>query len=126
MPLPPAFEAHLVRARALTPTVRELLFERVDGLPMVFEPGQWVNLYVPTVDLGATAPDAPVALKRSYSIASPPDGSSRFEIAVTRVQHGPVSTWVHAVEPGGPPFRFVGPQGFFTRAAVGGPASLMI
>ena len=44
----PPFEARLVRARSLTPSVRELTFERVDGAPMVLEnhgvPGRhWVS-----------------------------------------------------------------------------------
>jgi CDP-4-dehydro-6-deoxyglucose reductase len=118
MPPPPTFEARLVRARPLSPSVRELAFERLDGRPMVFEPGQWVNALVPiALDDGE--------IKRSYSIASPPDGSPRFEIAITRVHGGPVSTWLHAIEPG-EVLPFVGPQGFFTRPAAGGPPSLMI
>jgi ferredoxin-NADP reductase len=114
-PLPPTFEARLAQARALTPSVRELVFERVDGQPMTFVPGQWVSTVLgagegPTAALRGTDPD----MKRSYSIASPPDGSPRFEIAVTRVQGGPGSTRLHALEPG-TVLRFVGPQGFFTR-----------
>jgi CDP-4-dehydro-6-deoxyglucose reductase len=100
--LPPTFEARVARARALTPSVRELTFERVDGQPMAFEPGQWVS---------APFDDA----KRSYSIASQPDGSPRFDIAVTLVPNGPASTRLHALEPG-EALRFTGPQGFFTRA----------
>lgn len=105
MPLPPSFQARMVRARPLTPTVRELTFERVDGQPMTFEPGQWVSAFLPV------EPE----LKRSYSIASPPDGSPRFDSAVTRVQDGPGSTLLHALEPG-VEMRFQGPQGFFTRS----------
>jgi CDP-4-dehydro-6-deoxyglucose reductase len=98
--------------------VRELTFERVDGAPMTFEPGQWVNVLLPV--------DAPEGeIKRSYSIASAPDGSPRFDVAVTRVQGGPGSTYLHEVEPG-TALRFIGPQGFFTRAATGSPSSLMI
>lgn len=116
---PPAFEARLVGSRPLTPNVRELVFERTDGHPMLFEAGQWVNALLP---VGA---DGTSEVKRSYSIASRPDGSSRFEIAVTRVPFGPGSTWLHHVEPGAV-LRFVGPQGFFTCPAAGAPASLMI
>jgi len=54
-------------------------------------------------------------MRRSYSIASSPDGSPRFEIAVTHVQGGPGSTRLHAMQPGAI-LRFVGPQGFFTRS----------
>ncbi|HZU82294.1 MAG TPA: FAD-binding oxidoreductase [Polyangiaceae bacterium] len=139
MPLPPPFEARLVHARQLSPSVRELAFERTDALPMAFEPGQWVNVLAPAESIegarafetpGETAVRAPgggldVQLKRSYSIASPPDGSPRFELAVTRVQGGPISTWLHAVGVGAV-LRFSGPQGFFTRPAAGAPPALMI
>src|SRR5215472_10636206 len=94
MPLPPTFEARLVGGRSLSPNVRELAFERLDGQKMTFEPGQWLNVLLPV----AMAEES--SLKRSYSIASPPDGTARFEIAVTRVQGGPASTWLHAVEAG--------------------------
>jgi ferredoxin-NADP reductase len=105
MPIPPTFEARLVATRALTPQVKELVFERVDGAPVVFEAGQWVNLDLPIGDVGG---------KRSYSIASAPDGTPRFEIAVTLVEGGPGSTFLHALAPGGV-LRVTGPQGFFTR-----------
>jgi CDP-4-dehydro-6-deoxyglucose reductase len=138
--LPPTFDARLARARALTPGVRELVFERLDGQPMSFTPGQWVStvfaaaagLDAPSVDAaaGSNAPSVDIAgadasvvavgagdpeMKRSYSIASSPDGSPRFEIAVTHVQGGPGSTRLHAMSPGSV-MRFVGPQGFFTRS----------
>jgi ferredoxin-NADP reductase len=119
MPPPPTFEARLVGARTLSPSVRELSFERADGLPMTFEPGQWVNVFLPV------ALDDGSVIKRSYSIASSPDGSPRFEIAVTRVQGGPASTWLHAVGQGAL-LRFTGPQGFFTRSAATAFPSLMI
>ncbi len=130
-PLPPTFEARVAQARTLTPGVRELVFERVDGQPMSFVPGQWVSTMLGAdageganagasagagegagAGAGATEPE----MKRSYSIASAPDGSPRFEIAVTHVQGGPGSTRLHAVSPGDV-LRFIGPQGFFTRPA---------
>jgi CDP-4-dehydro-6-deoxyglucose reductase len=119
MPPPPTFEGRLVRARSLSPNVRELTFERSDRQPMTFEPGQWLNVLLPP----SIASEG--NMKRSYSIASPPDATPRFDIAVTRVQGGPVSTWLHAVEVGAV-LSFVGPQGFFTRPAMGGPPALMI
>jgi CDP-4-dehydro-6-deoxyglucose reductase len=99
--LPPAFHARLLRARSLTPSVRELVFERVDGAPMAFEPGQWVSTVIGDV-------------KRSYSVASDPDGSPRFEVAVTLVPNGPASTRLHALAEGNV-LPFTGPQGFFIR-----------
>lgn len=120
MPPPPAFEARLESARLLTPSVRELVFERLDGKPMAFEAGQWVNVLLPISSENGEAP-----LKRSYSIASAPDGSSRFEIAVTRVEHGKASTWLHALGPGAV-LPFTGPQGFFVRPLESAAPSLMI
>lgn len=119
MALPPTFEARLVRTRALTPSVRELTFERIDGQPMVLEPGQWVNVVLPVAV--ETAP----TLKRSYSVASAADGSPCFQIALTRVAGGPGSTWLTSVEPGAV-LAFVGPQGFFTRPAASATPSLLI
>src|ERR1700733_9308386 len=111
MPLPPPFDARLAPARSLTPGVRELTFERVDGAPMAFEPGQWVNALLPV-----SGPEGPTLLKRSYSLASAPDGSPAFDIAVTRVQGGPGSAFLHEAA-AGTTLRFIGPQGFFTRPA---------
>jgi ferredoxin-NADP reductase len=119
MPPPPAFEARLESARLLTPSVRELVFARVDATPMTFQAGQWVNVVLPIAsETGAT-------IKRSYSIASAPDQSPRFEIAVTRVEGGPASSWLHAVSPG-VVLPFSGPQGFFTRPLDSAAPSLMI
>jgi len=120
MPGSPVFDARLVSGRVLSPNVRELAFERLDAHPMVFAPGQWLNLMLPLPH----RQDEPV-LKRSYSIASAPDGSPRFEIAVTRVQGGPASSWLHEIAPG-VVLPFVGPQGFFTRAGDDGVPALMV
>ena len=105
MPAPEVFDARLLSTRYLSPSVRELVFERADGNPMVFLPGQWVNLLL-------SLPSGEV--KRAYSIASPPDGTPRFELAITRVLGGPASEHLHAI-PEGTLVRAVGPQGFFTR-----------
>jgi CDP-4-dehydro-6-deoxyglucose reductase len=119
MPLPPSFEARLVSARTLTPSVRELTFERLDGGAMTFEPGQWVNLVLPIAVADASD------IKRSYSLASAPDGTPRFAIAVTRVEGGPGSSWLHAAPPG-TRLAFIGPQGFFTRPAASTTPSLLV
>jgi CDP-4-dehydro-6-deoxyglucose reductase, E3 len=106
MPFPAtSFPARVVAARTLSPSVRELTLER-EGEIFEFEPGQWVNVFV-NVD-GSE-------LKRSYSIASPPDRSGRFDLAVTRVTGGPMSEQLHRMQPG-EVLRAVGPSGLFTRA----------
>src|SRR5271154_5592813 len=103
MPLPPTFTARIAAARMLSPQVRELVFERAE--PLAFDAGQWVSFVLPGGE---------EELRRSYSIASAPNGTGRFEIAITRVQGGPGSTFLHSA-PIGTELTVVGPQGFFTR-----------
>jgi NAD(P)H-flavin reductase len=98
--IPENFKARVVSARMLSPSVRELVLDR--GAPLAFEAGQWVSVILPGQP------------RRSYSIASPPDGTGRFDLAVTFVEGGPVSTHLHAA-PVGEELELGGPQGFFAR-----------
>jgi CDP-4-dehydro-6-deoxyglucose reductase len=104
---PSAFDVRLASARMIAPAVRHLVFERTDGRSFDFAPGQWVNLVMPLAE---------GEIKRSYSIASAPSGAPWFELAVTRVQGGPGSAFLHALEVGAT-LRAIGPHGLFTRAA---------
>jgi ferredoxin-NADP reductase len=88
--------------------VRHLTFERVDGRPFDFAAGQWVQLILPLTD------EKGRSLRRSYSIASAPMGGPRFELAVTKVDGGPGSTWLHALDVGAA-VDVKGPAGTFTR-----------
>lgn len=105
MPPPPTFDLRLAQSRMLSPYVRELGFERLDGLPFDFQAGQWVSIILPLPDGEG---------RRAYSIASAPDGSPGLAIAVTKVEGGPGSTFLHQLEEGAT-LRAIGPQGFFTR-----------
>ena len=117
---PPTFDARLVHAQMLTPSVRELTFERADGTPMAFAAGQFCNAILPLPhELDGAH------IKRSYSIASPPGGTPRFEVAVTRVQGGRASEWLHELSVGAV-LPFTGPHGFFTRPVASAAPSLMI
>jgi ferredoxin-NADP reductase len=116
MPLPPTFAARLVSACALSPSVRSLTFERTDGAPLAFEAGQWISLVLPN-EAGE--------LRRSYSIASEPNGAPRFEIAVTHVANGPGSSFLHALD-AGEALTAIGPQGFFTRPLAHAPPSIFV
>ncbi len=97
------FKAKIVSARMLASNVRELVLDR--GAPFAFEAGQWVNLHVPDME------------KRAYSIASAPGGTS-FDLAVTLVDGGPVSTYLHSATIG-TEIDVSGPQGFFAREKTG-------
>lgn len=103
------FTAKLVSHRELGPGVRELTFARTDEKPLTFAAGQWLNL-----DLTPT----PGELRRAYSIASAPNGTGTFELAVTRVEGGPGSTKLHALAPGDT-VTCTGPQGIFYRKELG-------
>lgn len=111
-----AFDVRLADATMIAPSVRHLVFERTDGQTFDFAPGQWVNLLMPAEG---------GEIKRSYSIASPPNGTPTFELAVTRVEGGPGSTFLHAMKPGDT-LRAVGPQGLFTREATDPGAALFV
>lgn len=115
--LPPTFHVRLVERDLLTSNVCRLLFEKLDGTHFDFEAGQWVNLIIPSEGEGS--------IRRAYSIASPPLGSPRFELAVTRVETGPGSTFLHTT-PLGTELEVVGPQGFFTRPLAKATPSLFV
>lgn len=116
MPPPPTFDVRLTRARLISPSVRELAFERTDGVPFEFQAGQWISLVLPLAEGEG---------RRSYSIASPPDGRAGFDLAVTKVDGGPGSTYLHDLEIGSV-LRAIGPAGFFTRPRDAGHPSLFV
>jgi CDP-4-dehydro-6-deoxyglucose reductase len=97
------------RVDMLSPSVKGFKLACVDGAPLSYAPGQWVNLHV---DVGGGSLD-----KRAYSIASAPDLAhpDQFEVAVTRVDEGNVSLALHSVSEGAT-LSVDGPYGFFTRA----------
>ena len=77
------FQLRLVDSRMLASSVRHLVFERVDGQPLAFQPGQFLQIHFHYDDGTAT--------KRSYSVATVGDGGSpvqRIEIAVSYVDGG--------------------------------------
>ena len=113
---PETFDTRLVTSRLIAPAVREMVLERTDGKPFLFDPGQWVNLIL-------QLPDA--ELKRAYSIASEPTSTSRFELAVTRVTGGPGSIYLHDL-PEGATVRTIGPYGLFTRPGADASPSLFV
>ena len=91
MPPPPTFDLRLASSRMLAPNVRELTFARTDCAPFEFEAGQWVSLVLPLPDGEG---------RRAYSIASAPNGTQSLAIAVTKVEGGPGSTYLHELQSG--------------------------
>ncbi len=102
---PPPFDAELGEAWPLASNVKAFRFRALGTERFDFVPGQWVSFSLP---IGKGAPEP-----KAYSIASPPDGTQRFELAVTHVTGGPASEFLHALAPGAR-LHGTGPQGFFT------------
>jgi ferredoxin-NADP reductase len=114
--VPETFELEVVSVNTLAPSVRRFVFARTDGRALDFNAGQWLNLVLPL---------ASGEIRRAYSIASPPNGTPRFEVAVTEVTGGPGSSYLATLAPGAK-IRAIGPQGFFTRAPLDPTPALMV
>ncbi len=101
------FQLRLVDSRMLAPTVRHLVFERVDGEPLAFVPGQFLQIHFAYDDGAAT--------KRSYSVATVGDGSApvrQIEIAVSYVEGGAATKLLGELAHGGT-VEASGPYGRF-------------
>ncbi|WP_266170318.1 ferredoxin--NADP reductase [Dyella subtropica] len=101
------FTLRLVDSYMLAPAVRHLVFERADGQPLAFVPGQFLQVHFHYDDGTAT--------KRSYSVGTVGDGSSpvqRIEIAVSYVEGGAATKLLgdlqhgETIEASGPYGRF--------------------
>src|SRR5689334_3982694 len=81
----------------LAPAVRHMAFERTDGKPFAFVPGQFVQVHFHYADGKAT--------KRSYSVATIGDGTTapveRVEIAVSYVEGGAATELLSTLAEGG-------------------------
>ncbi|MFF5147655.1 2Fe-2S iron-sulfur cluster-binding protein [Streptomyces sp. NPDC013157] len=90
----------------LTPTVRRIRFEPLDGgvVPFSFTAGQYVKVELPV----AVEP-----IERSYSICSGPGESGFFEIAVKHEPDGLGSGFLHEELEVGLALRVSGPHGEF-------------
>lgn len=90
------FQLRLVDSHMLATAVRHLVFERVDGQPLAFQPGQFLQVHFHYDDGAAT--------KRSYSVATIGDGSSpvqQIEIAVSYVEGGAATRLLGELPHGG-------------------------
>ena len=90
------FQIKLADSRMLAPTVRHLAFERADGAPFAFTPGQFIQIHFHYDDGKPT--------KRSYSIGTPVDGTGKvdkLELAVSYVEGGAATRLFESMEAGG-------------------------
>jgi ferredoxin-NADP reductase len=91
------FPLKLAESRMLAPAVRHMAFERADGKPFSFVPGQFVQIHFHYADGKPT--------KRSYSVATIGNGTAepveRVEIAVSYVEGGAATALLSNLEEGG-------------------------
>lgn len=90
------FKLRLAASHMLAPTVRHLAFERDDGAPFAFVPGQFIQVHFHYPDGKPT--------KRSYSVGTIGDGSGtvqRIEIAVSYVEGGAATALLSTLDEGG-------------------------
>ncbi|MBA8882766.1 FAD-binding oxidoreductase [Dokdonella fugitiva] len=101
------FKLRLAASHMLAPTVRHLAFEREDGAPFAFVPGQFLQIHFHYADGKPT--------KRSYSVATVGDGKGpvqRIEIAVSYVEGGAATELLSTLDEGGT-IEASGPYGRF-------------
>ncbi len=102
------FTLRLAHSHMLAPAVRHMAFERPDGQPFTFVPGQFLQIHFHYAD-GKPA-------KRSYSVATiaavPGAPVQRIEIAVSYVDGGAATALLAALSEGGT-VEASGPYGRF-------------
>jgi ferredoxin-NADP reductase len=90
------FKLRLAASHMLAPSVRHLAFERDDGAPFAFVPGQFIQVHFHYADGKPT--------KRSYSVGTVGDGRGpvqRIEIAVSYVDGGAATALLSTLDEGG-------------------------
>lgn len=101
--------------RPLNLTVAEVRFF-VGSDDFAYRPGQYMIFSVPNL---------PHAIRRSYSIATPPSDVRHFEVCVRAVAGGAGSNFIHRMRPG-QKFRVEGPFGDFVLDENSGRDILMV
>ncbi|KXV03312.1 hybrid-cluster NAD(P)-dependent oxidoreductase [Caballeronia megalochromosomata] len=100
-----------------THDVRSFEFRTANGLPVRFEPGQFLTV---------SANVQGQSVERCYTISSAPTRPFLLSITVKRVPGGTVSNWLHDnMKPGGT-LRAYGPSGVFTPSAAPATKSLYL
>lgn len=100
-----------------THDVRSFEFRTEDGLPVRFEPGQFMTI---------SANVRGQSVERCYTISSAPTRPFLLSITVKRVPGGTVSNWLHDNMKPGSTLRAYGPSGVFTPTAAPATKSLYL
>lgn len=107
MSVHPWRQARLIRVETEAFQTRRFWFEIAELQRFDFEPGQFVTLDLPIHE-------KPNKRWRSYSIASWPDGTNRFELIIVRNEEGPGTRFLFEEAAPGMEIPCRGPQGHFT------------
>ncbi|UZD62428.1 flavin reductase family protein [Brevibacterium sp. JSBI002] len=107
---PQEFAAECVETIPEAGGMMVFVFRRMDGAPLAFRSGQYIN-----IDFPIDGPNAePVS--RSYSISSAPTEPWTFSITIKRDPKGKVSPWAHDHLRPGTVLDMLGPVGAFHLA----------
>lgn len=104
---PQEFLAECVETVSEAGGLMTFVFRRVDGAPLSFRAGQYLNIQFPVHGDGAEPVD------RSYSISSAPTQPWTFSVSVKRDPEGLVSSWAHENLRPGMVLDMLGPVGAF-------------
>ncbi|WP_181274088.1 flavin reductase family protein [Brevibacterium oceani] len=107
---PQEFTAECVETIPEAGGMMVFVFRRMDGAPLAFRSGQYINIDFPV--------DGPTAepVSRSYSISSAPTEPWTFSITIKRDPKGKVSPWAHENIRPGTILEMLGPVGAFHLA----------
>lgn len=104
---PQEFQAECVETIPEAGDMMTFVFRRLDGAPLAFRSGQYMNIDFPVHGPGSD----PVS--RSYSLSSAPTEPWTFSVTVKRDPNGLVSPWVHENLRPGTVLDMLGPVGAF-------------
>ena len=104
---PQEFQAECVETVPEVGGMMTFIFRRVDGAPLAFRPGQYLNIAFPVNGEDQESVD------RSYSLSSSPTEPWTFNITVKHDPTGLVSPWVHGNVRPGTVLDVLGPVGAF-------------
>lgn len=104
---PQEFAAECVQTIAEAGGLMTFVFRRLDGAPLAFRAGQYLNIAFPVLGEDGEPVD------RSYSISSAPTVPWTFNISIKRDPRGLVSSWAHEYLRPGMVLDMLGPVGAF-------------
>lgn len=101
------YTATVEKITKLTYDIVMLRLKLVSPDAITFRPGQFVQFEIPAYD------KSPKPLRRSYSIASPPEEKGYIELIIRHVPEGLSTTWIFEHLAEGMEVHFAGPYGKF-------------